>query len=185
MPYAIPSQTNLNLTIPINMKKAFNLLLVLTNSNLIITDKLRHCKIPLLSLLGCFVLTFSSTSLLAQQSELTAPGDLISTEDLSEVKWKSSVEYAAILTIERNSTIVLLADPNLKSHELGLYTGYSRMLAYMQEELNEEGNNNELALNNYKRILTEMPEDAIMKNMHPEEFATLYSTLVTKLIQPE
>lgn len=123
-------------------------------------------------------------SLSAQVNAAVAPGDEIMTTDLSIPGWKSPVEFSTVLLTEKANITQLLADPNLKPHQTGLYTGYDRMVAYMQEDLAAHVPINEIPERNYKRILSEVPTDPVMKYMYPQDFAVMYEQLKARLIQP-
>lgn len=136
------------------------------------------------SLTCLFLLSIVTSGLTAQANASIAPSDPISTEDLSIVKWKSPVEYDAVLTSERAGMALKLADPDLKIHLHALYSGYDRMLSYMQADRAQSMTLGEIAFDNYKKVLAETPGDDILKNMHTEDFDALYDILVTKLTQP-
>lgn len=134
-----------------------------------------------LSMVCCFLFSMTSGTITAQANASVAPVPQISTEDYPGPKWKSSVDYSAVLTTEQSNTVLKLADPNLLPHDIGLYTGYNRMLTYMQEELTNQLAVEEIALKSFNRVFAETPGDAILKNMHAKDFETIYASLLPKL----
>lgn len=134
-----------------------------------------------LSIVCCSLFSMTSGHITAQANASVAPVPEISTEDYPGPKWKSPVDYTAVLTSEQSNTAIKLADPNLLPHELGLYTGYDRMLTYMQDELTGQLPLGEIALKSFNRVVAETPGDAILKNMYPKDFQTRYDTLLPKL----
>ncbi len=133
----------------------------------------------------CFLFVSSTiTSLSAQVNASAAPGDVIMTTDLMVIGWKAPVDYATVLAEEKSNITLLLSDPNLKPHQIALYTSGDHMVAYMQEDLLALVPINIIAENNYKRILSEIPTDPVMKYVDPQELAMMYEQIKTRLIQP-
>lgn len=134
----------------------------------------------LVAILGCTLLTNSVVA----QSASVAPGDPITTDAYpTHTTWKNSVDYAAVLVAERANAALTLATPNLKQTKVGLYTGYDRMLAYMQVDLGAGVPIEDIASKNFKRVTLETPGDPVLNNMQPTEFAALYDALVVMLTQ--
>ena len=136
-----------------------------------------------LSIVCCSLFSLIAADTYAQANASVAPVPEISTEDYPGPKWKSPVDYSAVLTSEQSNAAVKLAEPNLPADILGLYTGYDRMLTYMQEDLTNQSAIGDIALKNFNRVLEETPGDAILKNMHTKDFQILYDALLPKLIK--
>lgn len=136
-----------------------------------------------LSIVCCCLFSLITADSYAQTNASVAPVPPISTEDYPGPKWKSPVDYSATLTTEQSNTAVKLAEPNLPADILGLYTGYDRMLTYMQEDLTNQLAIGDIALKNFNRVLEETPGDAILKYMHTKDFQILYDALLPKLIK--
>ncbi len=136
-----------------------------------------------LSIVCCCLFSLIAADSYAQANATVAPVPEISTEDYPGPKWKSPVDYSAVLTSEQSITAGKLAEPNLPADILGLYTGYDRMLTYMQEDLTNQLAIGDIALKNFNRVLEETPGDAILKYMHTKDFQILYDALLPKLIK--
>jgi len=134
-----------------------------------------------LSILCCCLFSLSTIDIAAQANTSVAPVPEMSFEDYPGPKWKSPVEYSATLTSEQSNTALKLAEPNLPADELGLYTGYARMLTYMQEDMTNQLFMGDIALKNFNRVLAETPDDDILKHMRTKDFQTLYDALLPKL----
>ena len=136
-----------------------------------------------LTIVCCCLLSLSTMDIAAQANASLAPAPEISTEDYPGTKWKSPTEYAIVLTSERTNTALKLADPNLEAHELGLYTGYDRLLSYMQEDLNNQLAIADIAITSFNRVVAETPTDVILKYMRSKDFQTMYDALLPLLIK--
>ncbi len=142
------------------------------------------CFYAIVGIITCALLSFSATTAVAQGNASVAPMPPISTEDLPhELEWKNAVDYAAVLASERANTAVTLAGPNIKEIALGVYTGYDRMLAYMQQDLIDNVAIEKIAEKNYNKVLAETPSDPILVNMESTEFDALYVALLAMLHQ--
>lgn len=136
-----------------------------------------------LSIVCCGLFSMTAVDMSAQAISTTAPADPISTEDYPGTKWMSPADYASVLSTEQSNTATKLANPNLGQVELGLYTGYARMITYMQDDLNNHSAIGEIAFKSYKRVVSETPADPILKHMYPKDFQILYDALLPKLIR--
>lgn len=129
--------------------------------------------------IGAILLTLSFSTLSAQSidasaSELTATGDIVT-------KWKTPTEYATIITALSVDNEQLLADPNLHSPELALYTGYGRLLNYMRVDLVANVPLDDIADKNFKKVITESLTDPALNGMSVESFTAMYNELVERL----
>ena len=132
----------------------------------------------------CALLGFTATTASAQANASVAAMPPISVEDLGQVsEWKTPVDYAAVLVSERNNTAATLATPNLKDAAIALYTGYDRLLEYMQQGLIDNVPIEEIAEKSYDRVVGEAPADPVLLNMDNGEFNALYQTLLGMLHQ--
>jgi len=136
----------------------------------------------MVAILSCAFLSFSSTTPSAQATaSVAAP---ISVEDLPhEPQWKSSVEYSAVLAAERANAAQSLAAPTTKELEFALYTGYDRMLAYMEADIAAGVPIEKIAVNNFNKVNQEAISDPALVNMQTTEFNALYEALVVMLHQ--
>lgn len=132
----------------------------------------------LFTLLLCACWSLNSVTLSAQSADFVSAS--ISTVDLVG-SWKPSVDYSAVLVAERADAAQVLAGPNLKVDKAALYTGYDRMLAYMQTDLAANAPIDDLVEINYKKVVLETPNDPALKNMDPAEFSALRDALDSKL----
>lgn len=137
----------------------------------------------LVATIGCILFSLSSTVVSGQSTQAVAPAELTATGDLAHFGWKTLGDYAAVITSERNNTAQVLASPNLNAETLGLYTGYDRMLLYIQADLAGHDPIENIAENNFNKVVQETPNDLVLKNMKAEEFSALYSNLVKMLQQ--
>ena len=132
----------------------------------------------------CCTLFASGVVSLSAQSASVAPGDPISTADLPVTpNWKAAAEYAVVLATERVNAANVLALTNQKQSKTALYTGYDRMLAYMQADLQGNEPIDLIADNNFKRVTLETPADPSLNLMDPVEFKALYDALVIMLTE--
>lgn len=136
-----------------------------------------------LSIVCCFLFSLVSADSFAQVNATVAPVPEISTVDYPVIYWKSPVDFSEVLTAEQTNTALRLADPNLPSSELGLYTGYKKMLLYMQEELASQTEVDQIASKSLNKVLAEIPGDPIMQYMSTVDFQSLYDKLIIKLIK--
>lgn len=136
------------------------------------------CHAALILMLTCALWSMNSTSASAQSADFVSAS--ISMTDLTG-SWKTTVDYSAVLVAERADAAQVLAGSNLKAAKAALYTGYDRMLAYMQTDLAANVPLEDLADINYKKVVLETPNDPVLKNMDPAEFSALRDALVSKL----
>lgn len=134
-----------------------------------------------LSIVCCSLFSMITNEITAQTNATIATTVEISTEDYPVIYWKSPVDFSEVLTSEQSNTALRLADPNLPANEFGLYTGYKKMLTYMQEELDNQTAVDQIALKSLNKVLAEIPGDPIMQNMNTKDFQSLYDKLVLKL----
>lgn len=135
------------------------------------------------AIISCALLSFSATTAAAQANSV-APAPPISIEDLPQKpEWKDPVDYAAVIASERNNTSTTLSTPDLKDAAIALYTGYDRMLSYMQQDMINNVPIEEIAEKNYNKVVAETPSDPILVNMEASEFNALYAALLGMLHQ--
>ncbi len=134
----------------------------------------------MVAILSCALLSFSTTTVSAQATaSVAAP---ISIADLpQEPQWKSSVEYSAVLAAERANAAQSLAAPTTKELEFALYTGYDRMLAYMEADMAAGVPIEKIAVNNFNKVNQEAISDPVLVNMQAAEFNALYEALLVML----
>ncbi len=138
----------------------------------------------MVAILSCAFLCFSATTVAAQLDASVAPPPPISTEGYpQEPEWKSSVDYSAVVASERANAAQVLASPTIKELEFALYTGYDRMLAYMEADMASGIPIEEIAEKNFIKVSQEAPADPVLVNMEASEFNTLYVALLGMLHQ--
>ena len=79
-------------------------------------------------------ITFSATAVSAQaaaDAEVTAS---ITVDAYATQGWKSVEDFTALIAAERVVAAQQLATPNLSDRQIALYTGYDRMLGYMESD---------------------------------------------------
>lgn len=125
---------------------------------------------------------FITTALtLSAQSNDPSMATLSLTPVLEMNDWKSPVEYSSVILSMKESTAQKLAEPNLQVSERALYTGFERLLSYIQVDLEAQAEINKIAETNYSKVVKEAPSDPLLINMHMDEFQALYELLVSKL----
>jgi hypothetical protein len=131
-----------------------------------------------------FLLSFSATTVSAQADVSVAPVPPLSTEDLPQVsEWKNSVDYATVLEAERINAAKVLTDPDSKEPSIALYSGYDRMLSYMQQDILDKLPIEDIAEKNYIKVSAESISDPMLVNMDISDFTALYVALVGMLHQ--
>jgi hypothetical protein len=136
------------------------------------------CHAALIAILTCALWSINSAAISAQSIDAVS---LPITTDAMTGSWKPTVDFSAVLVAERIDAAQVLAGPNLKVDKAALYTGYDRMLAYMQTDLTAIVPLEDLVDINYKKVVLETPNDPALKNMDPAEFSALRDALVSKL----
>lgn len=136
------------------------------------------CHAALIAILTCALWSINSVIVSAQSIDAVS---LPITTDAMTGSWKTTADFSAILVAERADAAQVLAGPNLKNAKAALYTGYDRMLAYMQTDLAANTPIEDLVDINYKKVVLETPNDPALKDMDPVEFSALRDALVSKL----
>jgi len=142
------------------------------------TQKISKGFIAITLLVASFFLASTNNSFSQSHDgigTLTVPAELVVSE------WKSPVDYTAVITNMKASTATILENPNLQTAERALYTGFDRMLSYIQVDLESHADLTKIAETNYHKVVKEAPSDPILINMQMNEFAALYDILVNKL----
>lgn len=135
----------------------------------------------LLLLLG---LAFGWAPVFSQAADPSLPISApISTDDITVKAWKAAPDYAAVVAAERTDAAQAMATPGLKQAKLALYTGYDRMLSYMQADLLAQAPIEETAAKNFQKVTLEAPNDSLLIYMEGAEFNGLYIALLVKLQQ--
>ncbi|MFN0174062.1 MAG: hypothetical protein ACKVU0_05390 [Saprospiraceae bacterium] len=136
----------------------------------------------MVAFISCAILSFSATTVAAQtNASVAAP---ISMEDLPQVpEWKSPTEYSAVLVTERANAAQILAAPTTKELAFALYTGYDRMLSYMETDMAAGVPIEKIAVNNFNKVNQEAISDPALVNMQAAEFNALYEALLVMLHQ--
>jgi hypothetical protein len=98
-------------------------------------------------------------------------------------QWKNTVEYSAVITSMKTSTTKILENPNTPPAERTLYTGFDRLLTYIQSDIEAHHDLTKIAEKNYNQVVQEASSDPVLINMSMGEFAVLYNSLVDKLHQ--
>ena len=145
-------------------------------------QKISKNLIAIVLLVGSFFI--ASTNICIAQGN--APGTASISTVVAEPtvsQWKSPVEYSAVISAMKANTTKILADPNTPQPERVLYTGFDRMLSYIQADLEAHLDLTKIAEKNYNKVVLEAPSDPILINMSMSEFAALYNSLVEKLHQ--
>ncbi len=136
----------------------------------------------LVSIISCTLLAVSTTSVSAQANAAVAA--VISIEDIpQEPEWKSPAEYSAVLSSERANAAQTLVAPTTKELVFALYTGYDRMLAYMEADMAAGIPIEKIAENNFNKVNQEAISDPALVNMEAAEFNALYVALLVMLHQ--
>jgi len=146
------------------------------------TQKFSKCFIAVILLVASFFLVSSNTSF----AQSAIPGTASISTVLAEPtvsQWKSPVEYSAVITSMKASTAKILADPNTPPSERTLYTGFDRMLSYIQADLEAHLDISKIGEKNYNKVVLEASTDPILVNMSMSDFASLYNALDEKLHQ--
>lgn len=128
------------------------------------------------------IITFSGTAISAQSAVEAEVSVAITVDAYATQGWKLVEDYAAILTAERVVAAQQLAIPNLSDRQIALYTGYDRMLEYMQADIADKASIENIADINFKKVLQEAPADPILTHLQQNEFTNLYGSLVAKLV---
>ena len=129
-----------------------------------------------------FVIAFSANAVSAQSAVEAEVSVSVTVDAYATQGWKSVDDYAAILTAERVVAAQQLAIPNLSDRQIALYTGYDRMLGYMQADITDKASIENIADINFKKVLQEAPADPILTHLQQNEFTNLYGSLVAKLV---
>lgn len=142
------------------------------------------CFFAVVAIMSCAFLSFSASTVAAQANASVAPAPPISTEDYpQESDWKSPVDYSAVVASERANAVQTLASPTTKEPTFALYTGYDRMLAYMEADMIAGVPIEKIAQNNFNKVTQEASSDPALVNMDAAEFNGLYAALVVMLHQ--
>ena len=145
------------------------------------------CFFAMIAIISCALLTISASTVSAQANASAAPGEPVSTADLDlgqqPTDWKSAVDYSTVVASERANAALILAAPTTKEPTISLYTGYDRMLAYMQADMIAGVPIEEIAINNFKKVRLESLTDPLLTNMEEAEFSAMYTALVGMLHQ--
>jgi len=139
-----------------------------------------------LSFIALLIILFtgiSATHLSAQSNPIEFGSEVITTDAYNKEDWKDSAGYASVLAAEKNDNDIRLADPGLSGEQFGLYTGYKKLLDYMQTDLSSKVNLESIASSNYKRIIVESQTDPILLKMRIPEFNTKFNSLVGLLLK--
>jgi len=140
-----------------------------------------HLSSALLPIFIFIVITFSATAVAAQTAEADVTAS-ITVDAYATQGWKAGDDYTAILTAERAVAAQQLAAPNLSDRQIALYTGYDRMLGYMQADMAVKAPVESIAENNFKKVMQEAPADPVLIHLQQNEFTNLYGSLVVKLV---
>lgn len=132
---------------------------------------------------GFVLLSICSTSISAQGTASPAAPAAISTVDYEDNNWKSPSEYGAIVAAERMIATQKLGANGLPASKIALYTGYDRMLSYMESDLAANLPIGNIADSNQKRVLGEAPADPILQAIEEAAFNALSVLLVSKLVR--
>jgi hypothetical protein len=145
-------------------------------------QKITPATFCLLAISLCLLCSFSGLN--AQTTNLEPVSEVIAIEALTsdETEWKISSDYNAVIISERAATAESLNTPNLTSAEIALYTGYDRMLAYMQTDMAVKDPIETVAEKNFKKVLADASTDPALANLPDSAFTLLYANLLTKLI---
>jgi hypothetical protein len=131
--------------------------------------------------LGFMLFFVCPNAVFGQSISSEAPPTSISTELYADNNWKSPTNYAAVVAAERVIAAQKLGAPSIKVAEKALFTGYDRMLAFMQTDLAANAPIADIAANNFKRVNLQVPNDALLQPMQVVDFNALYASLISKL----
>jgi hypothetical protein len=146
------------------------------------TQKLSTGFIAVVLLVASFFL--ASTNISFAQSAIPGTASISTVvADPAGGEWKTPVEYSAVLTAMKASTQKILTDPNSPPSEHTLYTGFNRLLSYMQADMEAHLDISKIAEKNYNQVVLEAATDPVLINMSMSDFASLYNSLDEKLHQ--
>lgn len=138
-----------------------------------------HALIPIFILLA---ITFSTTAVSAQSAVEAEVTVSITVDAYATQGWKSVEDFTALIAAERIVAAQQLAAPNLSDGQIALYTGYDRLLEYMQADIAVKAPVESIAENNFKKVMQEAPADPVLVHLQQNEFTNLYGSLVAKLV---
>lgn len=141
-----------------------------------------YLSYALLPIFIVFAITFSATAVSAQSAAETEVTLAITVDAYNTQGWISVDDYTALVAAERVVVAQQLATPSLSDRQIALYTGYDRMLEYMQADLSVKAPLESIAEINFKKVLQEAPADPVLTHLQESEFINLYGSLVVKLV---
>ncbi len=124
--------------------------------------------------------TFSASDASAQASA-TAAAPPLSVVDLEDTNWKSPVDYAGVIAAERVVAQQIIGTPGIPYSQFALYTGYDRMLSYIQNDLSASLPLAPLVGSNFQKVMIEAPNDPVLKKMEAGKLDILRDQLTDKL----
>jgi hypothetical protein len=162
------------------MKEILSSLRFVATANKVSPIQTSRLKFKLAAILLPAIIMVSTVTVFAQSNE-PAIGTLSETPVLIVSEWKSRLDYTAVINSFKTSTASILAEANLQQSKKALYTGFDRLLTYMQADVESNFELGNIADKNYKKVVQEAPSDPILINMQMDEFAALYDVLINKL----
>lgn len=131
-----------------------------------------------------FVMAFATT-LTAQKGDDHPAGISTSTGavQVDGTPWKSTFDYSGVLTAERDVAASQIIAPGAALAHVALYTGYDRLLAYMQADVAAQLPKDGIVANSFQKVVAEMPNDPILVNMDIAKLAELRTILTGELLQ--
>jgi len=139
-----------------------------------------------IAVIAVFILLFSgfSFSCLTAQSNPIEPGsEVITTDAYTKEDWKDPASYASVIVTEKNNNDIKLSEPGLSGEQFALYTGYKKLLDYMQIDLSSKSNLEAIASTNYQKIIVESQTDPILLKMRITDFNGKFNSLVGFLLK--
>lgn len=123
------------------------------------------------------VLSMAAISTISAQGVQTDPN----IGDLTSVKWKTTVDATAQLDLEKTKTAQTLASSSLHHTDVALYKSYDKLLDYLKVSVQANQPLDDAIAKNVQKVLTEAPNDPVMKNMQPEGLYLLTHFLIEQL----
>lgn len=145
------------------------------------TNYFESCAPFRVQLIRMTALLFLALSLSGADSLLAQTSILPSAEELAAQHWKANAEVSATLTAEHSVFAPLIADPSVQVVDKATYKAYDRLLSYMENDLPGGDPMHVIAINSFKQVMEEAPNDAEIKYMHEGLFRQYFDQLMEKL----
>jgi len=122
-----------------------------------------------------FVMLFCACFTSNASAQTSAASDL---GDLSAVNWKATADLNLSIAVEQAKANLALSAPSMQLDEKALYLSYTRMLNYIQTNLQAGKTADEAIALSYEQVLSEAPKDADLTYLPDGLLATFVPSLV-------